>query len=78
MFWEKEDDEGISIVYEVQSPKNFEHIKTFTLFTDNNKLNASDNFAKVQILNDIKNKNLLQFFFSRLLFSRRTNGTLQL
>lgn len=57
MFWEKEDDERISIVYEAQSPNNFEHIKTFTLFTDNNQLNASDKFAKVQMLYDIKNKN---------------------
>ena len=55
MFREKEDDVGILIVYEAQSPNNFERMKTFTLFTDNNKLNVNDRFANVQMPYD-KNK----------------------
>ena len=77
MFWEKEDDVGILIAYEAQSPNNFERIKTFTLFTDNNKLNVNDKFANVQMLYDKKNQESSAIFvFSLSLSSRRASDTL--
>ena len=45
MFWEKEDDIGLSIVYEAISRKEFDDLKNFIHFTDNNALDTSDKFT---------------------------------
>ena len=66
MFWEKEDDIGLSIVYESFSGREFEELKRFIHFADNYSLNTNDKFAKVRQLYDITNKNLKKFFFFHL------------
>lgn len=58
MFWEKEDDIGLSIVFEAMSWNVFEDLKVFIYFADNNALDMTDKFAKVRSLYDIMNKNL--------------------
>ena len=58
MFWEKEDDTGLSIVYKAMSRNEFGDLKIFIYFADNNAFDASDKFAKVRSLYDIINKNL--------------------
>ena len=63
MFWEKEDDIGLSIVYESISRREFEELKRFIHFADNYLLNTNDKFAKARQLYDITNKNLKQFVF---------------
>ena len=63
MFWEKEDDIGLSIVYESISRREFEELKSFIHFADNYSLNTIDKFAKVRQLYDITNKTLKQFGF---------------
>ena len=62
MFWEKEDDIGLSIAYESISRREFEELKRFIHFADNYSPNTNDKFAKVRQLYDITNKNLKQFF----------------
>ena len=47
IFWEKEEDIGLSIVYESISRKDFEDIKRFVHFADNSSLNTSKKFSKV-------------------------------
>ena len=69
MFWEKEDDIGLSIVYEFISRKEFEDVKRFIHFADNNSLDTKDKFDKVRQLYDIINKNLKQFGFSHSHYS---------
>ena len=61
MFWEKEEEIGLLIVYE--SRKEFEDIRQYIHFTDKNQLDTKDKFAKVKKLCDIMNKNLQQFYF---------------
>ena len=63
MFWEKEDDIGLSIVQESISRREFEELKRFVHFADNYSHNTNDKFAKVRQLYDITNKNLKQFGF---------------
>ena len=63
MFWEKEDDIGLTIVYELISGREFEELKRFIHFADNYSLNTNDKFAKGRQLYNITNKNLKQFFF---------------
>ena len=72
MFWPKEDDIGLSIVCEAVARKEFEALKSFIHFADNNALDTSDQVAKVRILYDIMNKKWKQFGFSRL-FTLLTN-----
>ena len=62
MFWEKEDDIGLSIVYKSFPRKEFEELKRFIQFADNFSLNTNDKFGKARQLYDITNKNLKQFF----------------
>ena len=69
MFWEKEDDIGLSIVYESISRREFEELKRFIHFADNYSLNTNVKFAKVRQLYDITNKNLKQFGFFHLHYS---------
>ena len=69
MFWEKEDDIGLSIVYESISRREFEELKRFIHFADNYSLNTNDKFVKVRQLYDITNKNLKQFGFFHLHYS---------
>ena len=58
MFWEKEDNIGLSILYESISQREFEELKKFIHFADNHSLNTNDKFAKVRQLYDVTNKNL--------------------
>ena len=69
MFWEKEDDIGLSTVYETLSRKEFEDLKSFIYFADNNALDTSDKFARVRRLYDIMNKNSKQFVFVDTFYS---------
>ena len=66
MFWEKEGDIRLFIVYESISQREFEELKRFIHFADNCSLNTNDKFAKVRQLYDTTNKNLKQcgFFHS--------------
>ena len=66
MFWEKEDNIGLSIVYESISQREFEELKRFVHFADSYSLNK---FEKVRQLYDITNKNLKQFGFFHLHYS---------
>ena len=63
MFWEKEDDVGLSIVYESISQREFEELKRFIHFAYNYSLKTNDKFAKVRQLCDIANKSLKKFGF---------------
>ena len=63
MFWEKEDDIGLVIVYEFISRREFEELKRFVHLADDYSPNTNDKFAKGRQLYDITNKNLKQFFF---------------
>ena len=47
MYWEKEEDVGLSLVYEAMARCEFENIKKYIHFADNNHLNLNDNFAKI-------------------------------
>ena len=58
MFWEKEEDISLSIIYESISRKEFEDIKQYIHFADNNQLDTKDKFEKVRKLYDIKDLNL--------------------
>ena len=69
MFWEKEDDIGLSIVYESFSQREFKELKRFIHFADNDSLSTNDKFAKVRQLYGITNKNLKQFGFFRSHYS---------
>ena len=57
MFWEKEDNIGLSIAYKSISQREFEELKRFIHFADNYSLNTNDKFANVRQLYDITNKN---------------------
>ena len=59
MFWEKEEAIGLSIVY--VSVKEFEDIKRYINFADNNQLDTKDKFAKARKPYNIMNKNQQQF-----------------
>ena len=69
MFWEKEEDIGLSIVYESICRKEFEDIKRYIYFADNNQLDTKHKFAKVRKPYDIMNKNLQQFNFFHSYYS---------
>lgn len=58
MFWEKEYKIGLCIVYEAMSAKEFENLKIFIHFTNNNVLDMNDKLAKIRSLYDIMNKHL--------------------
>ena len=71
MFWEKEEDISLSIIYESISRKEFEDIKQYIHFADNNQLDTKDKFEKVRKLYDIKGLNLATIsFLPFLLFCR--------
>ena len=57
------DDIGLLIVYEARSRKEFEDLKSFIHFVDNNAVDKGDKFANIRSLYDIMNKNLKQFVF---------------
>ena len=59
MFWEKEEAIGLSIVY--ASVKEFEDIKRYINFADNNQLDTKDKFAMAKKPYNIMNKNQQQF-----------------
>ena len=63
MFREKEDHIGLSNVYEAMSRKEFENLKSFIHFADNNALDTNEKFSKVRSLCDIMKKILKQFGF---------------
>ena len=69
LFWEKGDDVAGPMVYNAMSRKNFEDIKRWLHFADNNNLNLNDKFAKVRMLYDLCNKNLQQFGFFHSYYS---------
>ena len=69
MFWEKEDDVGVALVYEAMSRKDFEEIKRYTHFADNDNLDTNDKFAEQRKLYDITNKTLQQFVFFHTYYS---------
>ena len=69
IFWQKEDDIGLSIVCEAISRKKFKDLKSFILFANNNSLDTSDNLAKVKSLYYTMNKNLKQFGFLHTFYS---------
>ena len=69
MFWEKEEDIGLSIVYESISRKEFEDNKWYIYFADNNQLDTKHKFAKVRKPYDIINKNLQKFNFFHSYYS---------
>ena len=69
LFWEKEDDVAVPMVYNAMSRKNFEDIRRWLHFADNNNLNLNDKFAKVRMLYDLCNKNLQQFGFFHSYYS---------
>ena len=69
IFWEKEEDIGLSIVYESISRKEFEDNKRYIYFADNNQLDTKHKFAKVRKPYDIMNKNLQQFNFFHSYYS---------
>ena len=48
MFWEKEDNIGLSILCESISQREFEELKKFIHFADNHLLNTNDKFSKVR------------------------------
>ena len=54
MFWEKEKDASVELVYEAMTRKGIEKIKRFTHFPGNDNLNTNDKFAKVIKLFDNK------------------------
>ena len=58
MFWKKENDTGIPIIYEVMSRANIETITKYIHFTDKEHLNTAKKFAKMCILYDVANKNI--------------------
>ena len=69
LFWEKEEDVGVAMVYEAMSRKDFEEIKRYIHFADNGNLDNNDKFAKVRKPYDIRNKTLQQFGFFRTYYS---------
>ena len=60
---EIEEDIGLSIVYESISRKEFEDIRRYIHFAENDQLDTNDKFVKFRKLYDIMNKNLQQFKF---------------
>lgn len=58
MFWKKENDTGIPIIYEAMSRANIETITKYIHFTDKEHLNTTKKFAKMCILYDVANKNI--------------------
>ena len=71
LFWEKENDIGLCIVYKAMSSKEFEDLKSFINFADNNALDTSDKFAKVRSLYEQKRDAIS--FISYFLLHLRTN-----
>ena len=69
LFWEKDEDVGVAMVYEAMSRKDFEEIKRYIHFADNGNLDNNDKFAKVRKLYDIRNKTLQQFGFFHTYYS---------
>ena len=63
LFWEKEENTGLSIVYESISRKEFENIKRYIHFADNNQLDTKNKFVKFRKLYNIMNEILQQFNF---------------
>ena len=57
------------MVYEAMSTKDFEEIKRYIHFADNDNLDNNDKFAKVRKLYDITNKTLQQFGFFHTYYS---------
>ena len=57
------------MVYEAMSRKDFEEIKRYIHFADNDNLDNNDKFAKVRKLYDIANKTLQQFSFFHTYYS---------
>ena len=69
LFWEKEEDIGVAMVYEAMSRKDYKEIKRYIHFAGNDSLDTNDKFAKVRKLYDIKNKTLQQFAFFHTCYS---------
>ena len=63
MYWERQSDLGIPLVYEVISKNKFKQMKMYTHLSDNTQLDKSDKYAKVRPLYDITNGSLQQFGF---------------
>ena len=63
MFWQKEEDIGVPIVYEAMKRTEFEAIKKYLHFANNDNLDHSDKSSKFRKLYDIINKNLQLFGF---------------
>ena len=78
IFWEKEVDAGIPLIYEEMSGAKFEMIKRYINFGDNNYLNTANKFANVGILYDVANKILHQFWFSYSFYSIGKNSSKQI
>ena len=61
-------------MYEAMFRKQFEDLRSFTHFADNNILDKSEKFTKVRSLYYVMNKNLKQlFFFFSMLFTSFMN-----
>ena len=69
MYWERQNDGGITLVCEVISKNKFKEMKKYTHLSDNIQLDKSDKYAKVRPLYDITNRSLPQFGFSHLDYS---------
>ena len=69
LFWVKEEDVGVAMVYEAMSRSDFEEIKRYIHFADNDNLDTNDKFAKVRTFYDITNKTLQQFGFFHTYYS---------
>ena len=69
MYWERQNDGGITLVCEVISKNKFKEMKKYTHLSDNIQLDKSDKYAKVRPLYVITNRSLPQFGFSHLDYS---------
>ena len=58
MYWERKNDAGVPLVYEVISKNKFKQMKKYTHLSDNTQLDKSDKYAKVRPLYDITNRSL--------------------
>ena len=63
MYWERQNDAGIPLVYEVISKNKFKQMKKYTHLSDNTQL---DKVIKVRRLYDTTNRSLQQFGFWHL------------
>ena len=63
MFWEKGDDIGLSILYNAMSRKEFEALKSFLIILP---LIGVTKSLRLEVCNDIMNKNFKQIGFSIL------------